>query len=326
MTTLVTGATGHVGNNLIRALLAEGRTVRALTHKTTGPAIAGLNLELIPGDVLKPDSLARAMEGVDSVFHLAACISITGGQAGKVQAVNVAGVRHVAEAALNAGVRRFVHCSSIHAFDLRRANGPIDERSPRAASARSHAYDRSKHEGEIELQKRIKLGLDAVIVNPTGVIGPYDFSPSRMGQVFLDLHRGRFPALVAGGFDWVDARDVAQGMLAAEKLGRTGENYILACHFASLVELAAAVHRVTNVATPQMATPLVLARLGVPFARTWASLTGKEPLFTQEALDALAPQARVDRSKARRVLQYFPRPLENTIRDLYDWFFENGAL
>tara|TARA_B100000683_G_scaffold271221_1_gene311834 strand:+ start:1875 stop:2861 length:987 start_codon:yes stop_codon:yes gene_type:complete len=326
MKTLITGASGHVGSNLTRHLLEEGRDVRVLTHRTTGPSLEGLEVEVVQGDVRVPESLTQAMAGVETVFHLAACISITGGQGGKVKDINVTGARNVAEAALKAGVRKMVHCSSIHAFDLMRAPQPITEQSPRSEHPKNNAYDASKYQGELQVREMIAKGLDAVIVNPTGVIGPHDYYPSRMGQVFLDLYHRRMPAVVAGGFDWVDVRDIVQGLLGAERQGRTGENYILSGGFKSIRELSIEVEKTTGVKTPKLETPIGLARVGVPFARLWGSLTQSEPLFTQEALDALAPYPHVSHEKATAELDYQPRPLENTLRDLYDWLENQGSL
>jgi len=324
--TLITGATGHVGSNLTRKLIEDGHDIRALTHRTEGKALEGLPIERVQGDVRDPEAMVKAMEGIEVVFHLAACISITGGQNGKVQDINVKGARNVAEAALQAGIRKMVHCSSIHAFDLMRAPQPITEESPRSEHPKNNAYDASKYQGEQEVREVIAKGLDAVIVNPTGVIGPHDYYPSRMGQVFLDLYHRRMPAVVAGGFDWVDVRDIVQGLLGAEQKGRSGENYILSGKFLSVKDLAQRVETITGVKTPNIETPIWLARLGVPFARVWGAISQSEPLFTHEALDALVPYPNVSHAKAKKELGYVPRPLDDSIQDLYHWFEQEGQL
>ncbi len=214
MITAVTGATGHVGASLVRGLLDDGRTVRAINRRPSA-SLAGLDVEFVVADVLDRVALQRALRGVDVVYHLAGLISISGDPDGHVRATNVDGVRNAATAALDAGVRRFVHCSSIHAFDLEQP-GVLTETSPRAVARQLPAYDRSKAAGEVEVRRVVDQGLDAVITNLTGVLGPNDFTPSRMGAVFLALVRRRIPALVAGGFDWVDVRDATAGMMAAE--------------------------------------------------------------------------------------------------------------
>ena len=195
--------------------------------------------------MLDADALRHAFDGVEVVFHLAAKISIAGDPDGSVRAINVDGVRNAATAALDTGVRRFVHVSSIHAFDCEQP-GVIDETSARAVRPSLPAYDRSKAAGEVALHTVIDRGLDAVIANLTGVIGPYDFTPSRMGAVFVALGRGKFPATIGGGFDWVDARDVASSLLVLEVKGRTGENYLLPGHRASFATLAKLAANVTG--------------------------------------------------------------------------------
>jgi len=322
--TAVTGATGHVGANLVRALLDDGRTVRAINRQRSR-ALDGLDIEFVSADVLDADAMRRALEGVDVVYHLAALISIAGDPDGTVRATNVDGVRNTATAALHADVRRFVHCSSIHAFDLEHP-GVITESSARAVRADLPAYSRSKAAGEIELLKAVDAGLDAVITNLTGVLGPFDFAPSHIGAVLLALARRRLPALVAGGFDWVDARDAAAGMIAAEVKGRTGERYLLGGYRQSMVDLAALAERATGVRAPRGVVPLWLARATSPAGLWWARWRGNEPLFTPESLRALAADPTVSWVKATRELGYEPRPTQETVDDVYAWFRETGAL
>ncbi len=323
MITAVTGATGHVGASLVRALIDDGRTVRAI-NRQPGAALAGLDVEFVVADVVDPDSLRRALAGVDVVYHLAALISIAGDPDGRVRATNVDGVRNVATAALEAGVRRFVHCSSVHAFDLERP-GVITETSARAVDPHLPAYDRSKAAGEVELRKVVDQGLDAVITNPSGVLGPNDFAPSRMGAVFLALARRRLPSLVAGGFDWVDARDVATGMMAAETKGVTGENYLLGGHRHSIAELAALAEHCTGVRSPRVSAPMWLARATAPAGLWWSRWRGTQPLFTPESLHALLTDPTVSSAKAARELGHEPRATEDTVRDVYAWFRETAS-
>jgi len=220
LTTIVTGADGYVGANLVRELVARGRSVRALIGGADPPDW-GVEVPWQRIDVREPDSLERAFDGAESVFHLAAVISITGDQGGLVPAVNVDGVGHVAEAALRAGVGRFVHFSSVHAFDLMKPGGAIDEGSDRPPTGHP-SYDRSKAAGEARLREVIAQGLDAVVLNPTGIFGPVDPAPSRIGQLFRDVVRRRVPAVPTGGFNWIDVRDLIDTALRAEERGQRG--------------------------------------------------------------------------------------------------------
>jgi dihydroflavonol-4-reductase len=239
-----------------------------------------------------------------------------------VKRINVDGVRNVATAALEAGVKRMVHFSSCHAFDLRRAN--VDETCPRPGPDHP-AYDRSKAAGEAALREIIAQGLDAVIVNPSGVIGPLDFKPSRMGQAFLDLKSGRLPSMLQGGFDFVDVRDVVASAFAAEQKGQTGHNYLLGGGWRPLPELLGAAALASGARLPRFTSPMWLAERGAPFLTTWAQLTGAEPLYTREALHALkSPPDLLDCGKAVAELGHSVRPLEQTLRDVYTSFDAMG--
>jgi dihydroflavonol-4-reductase len=283
-------------------------------------------VEWVPADVLDASSLEASFQGAGTVYHLAAVISVTGDPTGRVWAVNVDGVRNVAETALSAGVRRLVHCSSVHAYDLEAGERAVTETSPRATAAGLPVYDRSKAAGEAALMEVIDRGLDAVTVNPTGVVGPYDFAPSRMGSVFLALFRGRLPALIDGGFDWVDVRDVASSMLAAETQGRRGENYLLPGHHRSLPELAAVAEQVSGAPKPTLTVPMRFARLWSPLADMVSRRTGNPLWYTTESLHALRFDPAVSSAKAETELGHRPRPFDDTVKDIHDWFTGQGLL
>lgn len=327
MTVLITGAAGHIGANLVRTLLQRGEHVRVLVRSSTR-ALEGLDIERLQGDVRDPDAVRRAATGAELVFHLAAQISITGDPQGLVRAVNVEGTRTVAEAALAAGVRRMVHCSSVHAFDLYQAGGAsVDEACARTPDEpRYFAYDRSKAAGERALREVMGRGLDAVIVHPSGVIGPYDFGPSRMGRLFLQLYHRTLPSLVVGGFDFVDVRDVVAGALAAAERGRSGENYLLTGHHVPVREIAATAESITGVRPPRLHSPMWLAKIGVPFFAVAGKLMRQEPLYTHESLAVLQTPARFSRARSERELGHAPRPFADSVRDIYAWFDAAGML
>ncbi len=328
MRVVVTGATGHVGSNLVRALLRRGDHVRVMVRGQQR-SLEGLEVERVTGDVRDEASLRAAFAGAEIVYHLAAVISISGDANGMVREVNVEGTRRVAEAALAAGVRRLVHCSSVHAFDLYRGDraAPVDETWHRVPDAPSHfAYDRSKAAGERALREVIARGLDAVILHPSGIVGPYDFGPSRMGRVLLGLYHRRLPSLIDGGFDFVDVRDVVQGLMAAADKGRAGENYLVTGHFLTVPALARVAAGITGVRPPRLNAPVWLCRLGVPFAGAYGWVRKQEPLYTSESLAVLETRGRFDWGKAQRELGYSARPTEDTVRDTYAWFDAAGML
>lgn len=322
---VVTGASGHIGANLVKQLLADGRSVRALYHQSKA-LLENEAIEWIQGDVRHKDSLLKAFEGAETVFHLAAMISIEGDLDGLVHAVNVEGAGNVAEAALACGVKRLVHFSSIHAFNQHPLDQVLDETRVRASGKHHNAYDRSKAAGEARVREVMAQGLDCVFVHPSGVIGPFDGEPSRMGQVFLDLYHGALPALIDGGFDWVDVRDVVSGAIAAETKGRCGENYLLTGKWRSVKEIATIAEGITGKKRPALVTPMWLARGWAPFQAAFDRMQGRRPLYTGESLEALRANKQVDHGKAERELDHHPRPAEESIKDIYAWFEQAGKL
>jgi dihydroflavonol-4-reductase len=322
---VVTGATGHVGANLVRALLARGDRVRALV-RNGGRALDGLDLERVGGDIRDEAVLCEAFDGAEIVYHAAALISLVGGQGGLVHETNVEGTRLVARAARTCGVRRLVYFCSVHAFDQQPLDLPVDETRRRVRSSWAPVYDRTKAAAEAEVRRAIGEGLDAVIVHPSGIVGPNDFGPSRMGRLLLDLCHRSLPALVDGGFDFVDVRDVVDGAIAAAERGRTAESYILSGAWHSMTRVAELCGEVTGVRPPRMCSPMWLARVGAPFMDLWYLTTKNEPLFTRESLAALRANRTYLHDKAARELGYAPRPFTQTVADTYRWFAEEGRL
>lgn len=324
MDVLVTGASGHVGGNLIRTLVEQGRTVRVLVRRDTR-ALEGVDVERCFGDICEPMSLTKAMTGVEVVYHLAAAITINGDPDGMVRRTNVDGTRNIVEACLEHGVRKLVHFSSIHAFNPQPTQVAIVEERPLADAARSLAYDGSKADAEREVMAGIGRGLPAVIVNPCAVLGRLDFKPSPMGRVLLKLVHRKLPALVAGGFNWVDVRDVVQGALAAEATGRIGAHYLLGGEYLTVRALADLVGEVSGVRMPRFTCPMWLARVGAPFAQTFAKVTGSEPLFTSDSLHALRNHQLVKSDLAVAELGYRPRSVREAVEDALRWFKDQGA-
>ena len=318
----VTGASGHTGANLVRELHTQGRAVRALIHRD-GRACEGLDIETCTGDVLDFSSLCHAFQGARVVYHLAVHISISKHDAELASRINVEGTRNVVKACREAGVRRLVHFSSIHALSREPRNEVIDEHRP-FADASAPVYDRSKAAAERIVFEAVDEGFDAVIVIPTAMLGPWDFKPSYMGRFLLALYHGKLKSLVRGGFDWVDVRDVVKGALAAEKRGKGGERYLLSGTWLSVKDIAALVCDVAGRKTPGFMAPLWLAHAGVPFIAAVSRLKKTEPLYTKESLQALQHHRHISNGKARHELGYVPRPLRDTVSDALDWFKEHG--
>lgn len=299
--------------------------MRALVRDDTR-GVNGLDVETIRADVLDPASLREAFDGVDVVYHLAARITIAGDPGGNVARTNIEGPRNVVSACLDARVKRLVHFSSIHALSSSPTDESIDEHRPLAAEDRSRLpiYDRTKSDGQREVFTGIERGLDAVIINPTAILGPYDYNQSAAGAAVVGIMRGELPALVDGGFNWVDVRDVVNGALAAEKRGKAGESYLLGGEWRSVRDLAALIGEVTGVAVPRIVTPWWLARIGVPFITLWSKLTGTSPLYTADSLRALRNHQNISCDKAQTELGYSHRPLRETLEVACEWYRSAG--
>ena len=325
MISAVTGASGHLGGNLVRTLLAEGRTVRVLV-RSDRRSLQGLDVQVVEGDISDPRALRALMDGADTAFHFAGRISIVGGEGGLVERTNVSGVRNIVQACRDAGVKRLVHCSSIHAFNTRPSDRVIDERRELALAPGHAPYDRSKAEGQAVVLDAVRHGLDAVIVNPGAVVGPFDYKVSRMGSVFLDIYHGRLPMLIDGGYNWVDARDVARGALLAEQKGRTGESYLLTGHWVHIVEVSRLIGRFTGRPTTQAAAPIWLAYAASWLSLGWGKVHGTAPKFTPAAITAIKSHRMISHEKASRELGYETRPFEDTMRDTMEWFRAAGML
>ncbi len=324
---VITGASGHIGGVLTRALVGhDTRPVRAIFRKRQGTA-ADIGVEWVNSDILDKESLITAFAGAETVFHLAAVISVDPGRAKEIHDANVSGTRNVVEAALECGVSRLVHFSSIQAYNQYPLDEVLDESRDSADGPRHDAYDRSKAAGEIEVRRGIERGLDAVILNPTAVIGPFDGGPSHVGQFFLDLHRRKISAQIGGGFDCVDVRDVVDAAMAAETQARCGENYLLSGGWHSMRNLALLSQQVTGVAAPRFVLPMFVARFWAPFQVALDRSRGRRPLYTPAALRVMSgSNRRISSAKAQAELGFRSRPLGDSVRDTYQWFDERGML
>jgi dihydroflavonol-4-reductase len=315
----VTGASGLLGGNLIRELLAQGQRVRALVHQDRR-AISGLDLETVSVDLNDPSSLERAFTGVDVVYHLASLISLRMDSWEDVHRVNVLGTRHVVDACLRSGVKRLVYFGSTHSRQPEPFDQPLNEDRPLVTDDILPPYDRSKAMGELEVRKGIERGLDAVIILPSAIVGPYDFRPSFVGESLQLMQRGGLPALTTGGYNWVDARDVAMGAICAADRARAGGCYILSGHWLSIYEVASMAAKISGTRVPRLVVPLKVAELALPVMEKLATLRGSQPLYTKAMLNALNSNRYISHERATRDLGYSPRPFLETLTDSLNWF------
>jgi len=323
---LVTGATGHIGNALVRELLSRGKRVRALVRPCRDcTSLDGLDIELVEGDLLDPISLRTALIGICSVYHLAGVISIMPGKNETIRRVNIDGTRNILQASQEAGINRFVYTSSIHAYRRVPHGILIDETLPFDPEHAISSYDQSKAQASLNVLEAARDGLDAVIASPTGVIGPYDFRVSEMGSVILDAAQDKPQLCVEGAYDFVDVRDVAAGLYLACQKGRTGESYLLSGEQTSVSLLIARVQEICGFHSIVIQPPLKLAYLVAQFAPFYYRWAKRRPRLTPYALDTVSSNSHISHGKASQELGYSPRPLNDTLNDTVQWFLENRS-
>jgi dihydroflavonol-4-reductase len=260
------------------------------------------------------------------VYHLAASISLDRRHMDTLRRVNVDGTGNVIRACRAVSVRRLVHFSSIEALADLNPGKPTDESNPLAGPRETTRYGWSKAEAERLVLQAAEEGLDAVILSPTAILGPHDHKPSHLGQSLLDLYHRRLPALIRGGFNWVDVRDVAAAAMRASERGRTGERYILSGTWKSLPEMAALVGQITGRDGTRPVLPAWVARAAAGIAGGVPGLSARYPAFTPDALIAISKHREISCAKAGRELGYNPRPLEESLRDTFAWFGKQGFL
>lgn len=328
MAVFVTGGTGFVGVNLIRALVADGHEVRALVRPTSnrvGLDVGGVTF--VPGDVTDLDSVRRGVEGCDRAYHLAGWVQITPWGLGVARRVNVEGTDNVCRACLDGGVSRLVHTSSIAAVGSGRLEAPATETTAWNLEGLRAPYYITKHDAESRVRRYVSRGLDAVIVNPSYVVGPYDIKPTG-GRVILRYVTGSVPGYPSrGGIGFVDVREVVEGMRLAMERGRRGERYILNGENMSYRDYIHLIARVGGVAPPKWAVPfgLVYPAAALATALGWVS----SKAFTNFNLTVLRTgycEHYVSSAKARRELGVQQRPIETAVADAIHWFEQNGYL
>ena len=318
---LVTGATGHIGNVLVRELLGGGERVRALVRSGKMPrALEGLDIEIARGDILDMDSLEDAMQGVDVVYHLAAKISVLPGPESETERVNYEGMLNVLSAAQRTGIRRLVYASSIYALRKPPEGAPFDETQPFDADQGRGAYDSSKARASLAVQKAAADGLDAVIICPTAVAGPCDFHDSEAGRAIRLYMRPGLKFYVEGAYDFIDVRDAAHGFVLAAGKGRSGETYILSGDRLTVREVVQTVQEAAECWSPAIKIPLWLAYLAADLMPLYIELTEAKPFFTSYSLDAICSNSNISHAKASRELGFCPRPARQAIMDSVRWY------
>ncbi|MBM3151016.1 MAG: NAD-dependent epimerase/dehydratase family protein [Chloroflexi bacterium] len=326
MKTFVTGGTGFVGSAVIRRLLADGHTVRALVRTGSSTRMLdGLPVERVDGDLSDASVLQKAMAGCEWVFHVAALYANWGYAWEEFHQSNVEGTRRALEAASRSGVKRIVHTSSIASLGIPRDGTPGTEETPVTLKDMLSDYKRSKFLAEEVVRGFVTQGLPAVIVNPAAPVGVGDHKPTQTGKMIVDFLNGKMPAYVDTGLTIVDVDDVADGHLLAMEKGKVGERYILGGENLTLKQALDLLSEVSG-------RPEVRARIPRAVALGWAYVdTGLArlnpkhiPAATPDAVRVSSKKEYFSSAKAMRELGYTYIPARDALRKAVEWYRANG--
>lgn len=318
---LITGASGHVGKCLVDTLLKQKASIRVLV--LPGEVYPYKGVEVFFGDVTKKETLVPFFANEDKedlvLIHLAAIISIYQKGDPRVHLVNVVGTQNVMDLAFFNHVKKVIHVSSVHALSEGDKNHLFKEQTTFYPERVNGQYAKSKAEANNYVMSLIKKGLPAIIVHPSGIIGPYDDGHSHLVALLKDYYDGRLTSIVKGGYDFVDVRDVVDGILKAVEKGRVGECYILSNRYYSIREILNIASEVTGKKPIKRVLPSWFVNIFTPLAEMWYKIRKKPPLFTKYAISTVDSKDRFSHEKADKELGYTNRKIENTINDTYKY-------
>lgn len=323
---LLTGVGGHLGNTVARRLLSAGATVRGFARPTEDVTMLyGDRISIVRGDIRDAASIEPLFFGLDAekteiVFlHLAGIVTVASHFDQNVVDVNVNGTKNVIAACKAHQVKKLVYVSSVHALPELPQGNVISEVSAFAPETVVGLYAKTKAEATQLVLDAAKDGLDTTVIQPSGIIGPNDYGKGHLTQLIRSYLDGSLTACVEGGYDFVDVRDVAEGVVSAVDRGRTGECYILANQYYNVKDLLERLHRMTGVRAIKTILPMWFARLTAPLAEIYYKIRREAPLFTRYSLYTLTSNARFTWAKAKHDLGYAPRDISQTLRDTVEF-------
>jgi dihydroflavonol-4-reductase len=324
---LVTGSTGFIGGVLVEELVRRGRKVKAFVRSTSDDSrLRNLPIDIVVGDILDQESLCAAFQGVDTVYHMAARVSIMPWEDVLMRSVNLEGTRNIIKACRKCNIKKLIYTSSIHALEEPPDGKIIDEGIPFDSENERRGYDRAKAISSMEVTGLADEGIFTVILCPTGTLGPYDWKLSPITRTFLDFYRGKLGMKIEGAYDFVDVRDVATGHILAAEKGKPGQSYILSGERVLMDDMFKMLEEVTGVPAPQTKVPLWLVKAACIFTPAYYRITGKTPRFTSYSIDTLHSNSFISHRKASEELGYSPRPIRESIEDTFRWLVDAGFI
>jgi dihydroflavonol-4-reductase len=322
----ITGATGFVGGHVAKVYAAEGASLRLLTRKTSRlDFLAGLDAEMVTGDLREPEKLRSALSGCDALVHVAADYRLWVRDPDEMYAANVDGTRELLRLAREVGVQRAVYTSSVATMGFKADGSIVNEDSPVSLAEMIGHYKRSKFLGELEAIQAAKNGQHVMILNPTTPIGAGDAKPTPTGRIIVDFLNKKFPAYVDTGLNLVDVDEVARMHVVALERGTPGERYILGGENLTLKQILDRMSAITGLPSPTMKVPHAVAMAFAFFDETvTGKLLGKEPRATVEAVRMGKKMMFASSGKAERELGFRVLPVYNAMRSAIDWFVSHG--
>ena len=331
-TFLVTGANGHLGSTIIRSLVESGESVRGLVlpNDKTG-ALDGVRIPLFAGDVTRIESLQSFFAGIEPektvVIHTAGIVSIESKVNDLLHAVNVEGTRNICDLCSKMNIGKLIYVSSVHAIPEEQQGKVITETERFSPDMVVGGYAKTKAEATAYVLSAIRSGrVRADIVHPSGIIGPYAFTESHTNQMIMDFARGTLTAAIRGGYDFVDVRDVAEGIISLARQKGSGQTYLLTNQFYEVTELLGMLHRITGRRKIRTILPLWFAKGTAALSELYYKILKQAPLYTSYSLYTLGTNAVFSHEKADRLLGYTTRSMEETLRDTIDWMKSTGRL
>jgi len=322
----VIGATGHLGNVLTKELIKRGFRVRAIIPQ--GEDITHIKddqVEIYRADITDLPAITAAITGLEYVFHCAGIINISSGNKDLMYRVNVEGTKNVIKACISNNIKRLIYTSSVHAI-VAPDRGIVDESCEINPEKVYGFYARTKALATLAMLEAARSDLDAVILCPSGIIGPFDYKISEIGQLILDFVNRRLKAYIDGAYNFVDVRDVVAGHINAMEKARRGEVYILGGESISVFDILTLLESITGIKKPKIKIPYCIAYAISPFTPIYYSIVKTKPLFTTYSIKVLRSNANISNKKAINELNYSFRPVRESIRDAYFWFKGQGKI
>lgn len=324
----VTGAAGHLGSVITRQLIDSGKQVRALVLPNEKHAPE--NAELFFGDVRDKESIRPCFENTDGrrlcVIHCAGIVSIASKFDQAVYDVNVTGTKNIVDLCLEYNALKLVYVSSVHAIDEKPAGTTITEITDFHPDRVVGSYAKTKAEATAYVLDAASKGLNACVVHPSGITGPYDHGRGHLTTLVIDYYKRRLTSGVKGGYDFVDVRDVADGIIAACEKGRKGECYILSNKYFYIKDILGMLHEITGKRKIRNFMPVRFVKIIAPLAELYYKILKQTPLFTAYSIYTLNSNAQFSHRKAASELGYTTRDMKTTLTDTVNWLKENGRI